>query len=313
MAPERLSKSSIFYTLSLKSHSNLPSNCLFNLVAWSEAIDLEVLVTDWQGRVAVVTGAAQGVGRSVALRLARAGVSVVVNDIQAEKLAAVQQEIEAAGGRGHAVVADVGVEADVEALVAETGKTFGRLDILVNNAVAYGGVEAADVNVENTPAEAWERTFAVNFYGAVWGILYGIPLMQQHDGGTIVNVGSTSGFSGDTVHVAYAASMAAKYSLTRSVATSHGKRGIRVNAVASGLILSPTAQKNLSTEKLDAYNANLLVPEFAEPEDLASVITFLAGPESRYVTGQTIIVDGGFQAHQPWHAQNHIVHPQAPI
>jgi NAD(P)-dependent dehydrogenase (short-subunit alcohol dehydrogenase family) len=86
-----------------------------------------------------------------------------------------------------------------------------------------------------------------------------------------------------------------------------------VNAVASGLILSPTAQRNLSSEKLEAYNANLLVDDFAEPEDLASAIEFLAGPDSRYITGQTIIVDGGFQAHQPWHAQNHIVHPQAPI
>jgi NAD(P)-dependent dehydrogenase (short-subunit alcohol dehydrogenase family) len=249
----------------------------------------------------------------VALRLARAGASVVVNDVQSEKLDAVRQEIETAGGRAHAVVADVGVEAEVETLIASAGQTFGRLDVLVNNAVAYGGVEAADVNVENTPAAAWERTFAVNFYGAVWGIRYAIPLMQEHGGGTIVNVGSTSGFSGDTVHVAYAASMAAKYSLTRSVATSHGKRGIRVNAVASGLILSPTAQRNLSSEKLEAYNANLLVDDFAEPEDLASAIEFLAGPDSRYITGQTIIVDGGFQAHQPWHAQNHIVHPQAPI
>ncbi|MFC5950422.1 SDR family NAD(P)-dependent oxidoreductase [Pseudonocardia lutea] len=270
-------------------------------------------MTAWEDKVAIVTGAAQGVGRATALRLAALGAKVVVDDIQKEKLDEVAEEIRAAGGTVHAVVADVGIREDVERLVGEAERTFGRLDVLINNAVAYGGVEKADVNVENTPEDAWERTFAVNFYGAVWGSRYAIPVMQRGGGGVIVNVGSTSGFSGDTVHAAYAASMAAKYSLTRSTATSHGKRGIRANAIASGLILSPTAKQNLSAEKLAAYDANLLVEDFAEPDDLASVIVFLAGDESRYVTGQTLIVDGGFQAHQPWHAQNDIVHPQAPI
>jgi len=267
----------------------------------------------WDGKVAIVTGASQGVGRTVSLRLAEMGASVVINDIQDDKLDAVAEEITASGRVARAVHADVGIQSDVEKLVAETEAAFGRIDTLVNNAVAYGGVEKSDLNVEVTPDDAWGRTFAVNFYGAVWATRFAIPIMQRGGGGVIVNVGSTSGFSGDTVHVAYAASMAAKYSLTRSVATSHGKRGIRVNAVASGLILSPTARQNLSPEKLEAYNANLLVDDFGETDDLASVITFLAGPESKYITGQTIIVDGGFQAHQPWHAQNHIVHPQAPI
>ena len=267
----------------------------------------------WDESVVVVTGAAQGVGRATALRLARLGASVVIDDIQKDKLDAVAEEIREAGGSVHAVTADVGVREDVERLIAETEQTFGRLDVLVNNAVAYGDVEKADINVEDTPDETWERTFAVNFYGAVWGARYAIPLMQRNGGGVIVNVGSTAGFSGDTVHVAYAASMAAKYSLTRSIVTSHGKRGIRVNAIATGLILSPTAKQNLSPDKLAAYDANLLVDDFAEPEELAAVIEFLAGPDSRYITGQTLIVDGGFQAHQPWHAQNHIVHPQAPL
>lgn len=266
-----------------------------------------------KSKVAVVTGAAQGVGEAVARSLCATGYSVVINDIQESKLHDLRAELAANGASVTAVVADVGVEDDVNRLIDSAESTYGRLDTVINNAVAYGGVEQADINVENTPDETWSRTFAVNFYAAVWAIRRAVPVMQRNGGGTVVNVGSTSGLRGDTVHVAYAASMAAKYSLTRSVATSHGKRGIRVNSVASGLILSPTARANLSTEKLDAYMANLLVEDFGQTTDLAAVICFLAGPESRYITGQTITVDGGFHAHQPWHAQNEIVHPQAPV
>ena len=264
-------------------------------------------------KVAVITGAAQGAGEAVARRLGAQGYRLLLDDIQEAKLFAVRDDLIAQGVDAIAVIADVGVREDVRRMIELADSRFGRIDVLINNAVAYGGVEEADINVENTPEDAWQRTFAVNFDGARWAIADAIPVMQRGGGGTIVNVGSTSGLRGDTVHVAYAASMAAKYSLTRSVATSHGKRGIRVNAVASGLVLSPTAKKNLSGPKLDAYNANLLVEEFGETDDLASVVCFLAGPESSYITGQTLTVDGGFHAHQPWHAQNEIVHPQAPI
>ncbi|NUU21361.1 MAG: SDR family oxidoreductase [Streptomycetaceae bacterium] len=261
---------------------------------------------------ALVTGAAQGVGRATALALAARGTAVTVVDINAPGAHAVADEVKAAGGCAHAVHADVGVEADVVRAIHETTDAFGRLDILVNNAVAYNkDIEGADVNVVNTPEAVWQRTFDVNLRGATFGIRHAVPVMLAGGGGAIVNVGSTSGFSGYIVHVAYAASMAAKYSLTRSTATSHGRRGIRCNALATGLILSPTARANLDAEKLAAYQDNLLVPDFAEPEDIAAVIVFLASDESKYINGQTIIADGGFQAHQPWHAQSAVVHPDA--
>lgn len=261
--------------------------------------------------VAIVTGAAQGIGRETALLLAERGNAVTVNDINGDGAKRTAAEIHERGGRAHVVVADVGVEDEVRRMVSETAETFGRIDVLVSNAVVYDhDIHVTDIDIENTPQWNWDRTFAVNFYGAVYGARHAIPVMLTNGGGSIVNVGSTSGFSGDTVHVAYAASMAAKYSLTRSIATSHGKLGIRCNAVATGLVLSPTARENLSPNKLEAYDANLLVRDFAEPRDLAETIAFLASPASRYITGQTIIADGGFQAHQPWHAQNHIVHPE---
>jgi NAD(P)-dependent dehydrogenase (short-subunit alcohol dehydrogenase family) len=262
--------------------------------------------------VAVVTGAAQGIGRVTALMLAAHGARVTVMDINAEGAHAVGEEVRAAGGEAHVVVGDVSKDSDVARTVDETVDHFGGLDVMVNNAVVYDrDIEGRDLNVVSTPDEVWARTMEVNLHGAVLGCRHAIPAMLARGGGSIVNVGSTAGFSGDTNHVAYAASMAAKYSLTRSVATSHGKLGIRCNAIATGLVLSPTARTNLDPVKMGVYRDNLLVPDFAEPEDIASLIVFLASDAGRYITGQTIIADGGFQAHQPWHAQAHIVHPDA--
>lgn len=266
------------------------------------------------GQVALVTGAAQGVGKETAQKLAAAGAAVTVMDINGEGAEKAAEEIRDAGGRAISVQGDVAVAVDVQRMVAQTVAEFGVLHVLVNNAVVYDReIEGQDIDVVTTTDEVWARTMAVNFHGAVLGIRYAIPAMLAAGGGSIVNVGSTAGFSGDTVHVAYAASMAAKYSLTRSTATTHGHLGIRCNAIASGLVLSPTAEKNLNEAKLEAYRANLLSPDFARPGDLASVVVFLASPESRFINGQTIIADGGFQAHQPWHAQNSIVHPTAPL
>ncbi|WP_432168401.1 SDR family NAD(P)-dependent oxidoreductase [Streptomyces sp. bgisy031] len=264
------------------------------------------------GAAAIVTGAAQGIGRVTALALAAQGARVTILDINGDGAHAVADEVREAGGEAHTVVGDVAKEPDVARTVEETLSRFGRLDVLVNNAVVYDReIEGQDLNVVSTPNEVWDRTMAVNLQGAVLGCRHAIPAMVTGGGGSIVNVGSTAGFSGDTNHVAYAASMAAKYSLTRSIATSHGKLGIRCNAIATGLVLSPTARGNLDPVKLGVYRDNLLVPDFAEPEDIASIIVFLGSQAGRYITGQTIIADGGFQAHQPWHAQAHIVHPDA--
>lgn len=266
------------------------------------------------GKVAIVTGAAQGIGRLSAFALAEQGAAVTVMDINGEGARAVTAELVDAGHSAHAVEGDVAIEADVQRMVSETVEKFSRLDVLVNNAVAYEReIEMADLDVVSTPNNVWDRTFAVNLHGAAYGCRHAIPEMLRTGGGSIINVGSTAGYSGDTNHVAYAASMAAKYSMTRSVATSHGRLGIRCNAIACGLVLSPTALENLDPVKMKVYQDNLLVPEFGRPEDLASVILFLSSDAGRFITGQTLIVDGGFQAHQPWFSQAHVVHPNAVI
>ena len=260
------------------------------------------------GKAAVITGAAQGIGFATAEALAAQGASVTVFDINS---AGAESAAERLGPAALPVTGDVADEKDVARMVAATIERFGRLDILVNNAAAFGPeIEGLDNDAQTTPVEVWDRTLAVNLRGAFLGAHFALPHMLAAGGGVIVNISSTSAFSGDINHVAYAASKAGMHSLARSIATSHGARGIRANAVATGLVLSPTARQNLDSEKLGVYRQNILVGDFATPADIASIVVFLA-TDGHYIQGQALIADGGFQAHQPWHMGAATVHPGA--
>jgi 3-oxoacyl-[acyl-carrier protein] reductase len=260
------------------------------------------------GKAAVITGAAQGIGFATAEALAAEGASVTVFDINS---AGADSAAERLGPAALPVAGDVADEKDVARMVAATIERFGRLDILVNNAAAFGPeIEGLDNDAQTTPVNVWDRTLAVNLRGAFLGAHFALPHMLAAGGGVIVNISSTSAFSGDINHVAYAASKAGMHSLARSIATSHGARGIRANAVATGLVLSPTARHNLDQEKLGVYRQNILVGDFATPADIASIVVFLA-TDGHYIQGQALIADGGFQAHQPWHMGAATVHPGA--
>jgi 3-oxoacyl-[acyl-carrier protein] reductase len=260
------------------------------------------------GKAAVITGAAQGIGFATAEALAAEGASVTVFDINP---AGADSAAERLGPAALSVTGDVADEKDVARMVAATIERFGRLDILVNNAAAFGPeIEGLDNDAQTTPVDVWDRTLAVNLRGAFLGAHFALPYMLAAGGGVIVNISSTSAFSGDINHVAYAASKAGMHSLARSIATSHGARGIRANAVATGLVLSPTARQNLDQEKLGVYRQNILVGDFATPADIASIVVFLA-TDGHYIQGQALIADGGFQAHQPWHMGAATVHPGA--
>ena len=260
------------------------------------------------GKAAVVTGAAQGIGLAAAEALIAEGAGVTVFDINADGARAAAERL---GPAALPVAGDVAGEEDVARMVAATVERFGRLDILVNNAAAFGPeIEGQDNDAETTPVAVWDRTMAVNLRGAFLCAHFALPHMLAAGGGVIVNVSSTSAFSGDINHVAYAASKAGMHSLARSIATSHGIRGIRANAIATGLVLSPTARHNLDQEKLGVYRKNILVDDFATPADIAAIVVFLA-TDGHYIQGQAIIADGGFQAHQPWHMGAAVVHPGA--
>ena len=263
-------------------------------------------------RVAFVTGGGAGIGRAIALDLAREGARLAVLDIDHAAADETVQSLVEAGAHAVAFGADVADSDALRQAIDETVDGYGRLDILVNNAATFApDIMATDVDVETTPVETWDRVMAVDLRAAMLACKYAIPHMRRTAGqGVIINVSSTAAYNGDVVHVSYSAAKAALQALTRSIATTHGRKGIRCNTVATGLVLTATAERNLDPKKLDAYRRNRLVDEVGRPEEIASLVTYLASDDARYIQGQAIIVDGGATAHQPWHVLSDILHPE---
>lgn len=253
-----------------------------------------------EGKCAIITGAGGGIGRPTALALARAGAHVVASDIErstAEETAAL---IESAGGRAIAVAADISQENDWAALVGEAVQAFGGLDILVNNAAA---TSRKDRDLLSMEADVWDFTFAVNARGPMLGCKHAIPKLLERGGGAIVNIVSGAALTGQLGMPAYSAAKAATISRTRSVATLHGKQGIRCNAIAPGLIMHPRLAAHFPQEHIQIDADNLLTPESGTPEDIANAVVFLASEQSRFINGHVLPVDGGILAHTPFYAQ----------
>lgn len=254
-------------------------------------------------KVAIVTGAASGIGAATAAALAEAGASVVLADINLEGAQAQALRIDASGIRTAAAAVDLGEPASIQAMIEFAVARFGGLDILDNNAADTRLSATRDVGVEHTDIEVWDSLMRTNLRGTMLACKYAIPRMRQRGGGSIINMSSGSGLTGALSPTAYGVSKAGIIMLTQYVATQHGKEGIRCNALAPGLIVTPATSQHYAEGAFGAMMLrHHLTPRLGRPSDIAATVVFLASDDAAFITGQTICVDGGLLAHAPYYA-----------
>src|SRR5215208_6957441 len=241
-----------------------------------------------RGKVAVITGAAGGIGRETALRFAEEGASVCVADLADEPGQEVASEID-----GLYVHADVSEPEDVERMYSETAERFGGIDVLFNNA---GISPPDDVSVLDTSLEAWQRVQDVNLKSVFLCCKHGIPHLLDAGGGSVINTASFVAVMGAaTSQISYTASKGGVLALSRELGVEFARRGVRVNALCPGPVNTPLLQELYAKDEAAAQRRLVHVPmgRFAEAREIANGVLFLASDESSYVTAQTFLVDGG--------------------
>ena len=243
--------------------------------------------------VIVITGGATGIGRAYCQRAAAEGARVVVADIADSK--PVVKEVEARGAQALGVECDVSREADTQRLATETLARFGRIDVLVNNAAVYGTLRRRPFM--EIPLEEWDRVMAVNLRGLFLCARAVFPAMKAQGKGVIINIASSTFFKGVPHYIHYTTSKGGVVGFTRSLARELGEFGIRVNAIAPGFTLSGENERNIPEERKQANIETRMLTRAEVPEDLVGTLVFLASDDSDFVTGQTLLVDGGGSVH----------------
>ena len=241
-------------------------------------------------KVAVITGAGSGIGKATALLFAEQGAKVVVSDISEEHGKSSVEEIKTKGGDALFVKADTASPADHEALVAQTIKHYGKLDIAVNNAGIGGPLGLTG----EYPLDGWKKTIDINLSGVFYGLRYQIPAMK--DGGSIVNIASILGQAGTKFSPAYVASKHGVVGLTKAAALEYADKGIRINSVGPGYINTPLIMNTLDDAARKALVGLHPIGRLGEAEEIAELILWLASSKSSFVTGGYYAADGGYLA-----------------
>ena len=239
------------------------------------------------GKIALVTGAAQGIGRDIALALATDGADVAICDVNLEAAQKTAGDIEGKGRKSLAIKANVAASADVTAMIDQVVEKFGRIDILVNNA----GI-TRDGLILRMKDEDWDLVMSINLKGSFLCTKAALKYMSKQRGGTIINIASIVGAMGNAGQANYVASKAGLIGLTKTIAREYANRGITANAVAPGFIDTAMTQGLSDTVKTE-LSKQIPMGKLGTPEDVANAVRFLASPWAQYITGQVIHVNGG--------------------
>ena len=243
-------------------------------------------------KVAIVTGAASGIGKSTALLFAKEGAKVVVSDIAEDEGKKVVNEINDNGGEALFVKADTSKIKDHKNVIEKIINAFGKLDIAVNNA----GIGGPQEKVGEYPIGGWDKVIAINLSGVFYGMKQQISAMLESGGGSIINMASILGSVGTPGSSAYVAAKHGVLGLTKAAALEYAQENIRINSVGPGYINTPLVQNSLDKETIEALKASHPVGRLGEPEEIAELVVWLASDKSSFVTGSYYPVDGGYLA-----------------
>ncbi len=246
---------------------------------------------DVSGRVVIITGAGQGIGRDYALAFAAAGARPVLAEINGDKLRDVVSEIEAGGGEAFAIETDVGSPDSVKAMVAETLKTYGRIDVLINNAAIFANIPRR--NFYDIPYDEWNNVLHVNITGSYLCASAVVPAMRKAGQGRIINISSGTVPQGAPGFLHYVTSKAAVVGMTRVMARELGDDKINVNAVMPGYTETEIKHASMDDELRQFIHEKRILKRAETPEDLIGIVMFLASPASSFITGQSIACCGG--------------------
>jgi 3-oxoacyl-[acyl-carrier protein] reductase len=247
-----------------------------------------------EGKVAIVTGGASGLGKTFCLALAEQGASLVVADIKEKEAEQTASEIQARGGKAISIKTDVTSEAATLAMAEEAIKQFGKIDILVNNAALVYGITRKPFT--EIPPDEWDKLMTVNLKGAFLCSRAVFPQMKKQGKGKIINLTSETAFTGSRYMVHYVTSKGGILSFTKALAVEVGQYGIRVNAIGPGFTDSEASRSLI--DDIAKYDVRLTpLGRLEVPEDLAGALIFLASDDSDFITGQTLVVDGGRYMH----------------